>query len=550
MAILSISRKQFEKDIGKLDEKMENKVAMFGTPIEAITNENIDVEIFPNRPDLLSYGNFKNSFLAFLGKSGKTGLRKIKIEPYNPKKNYEVIIDKSVEKVRPYTACAIVKNLKFDDNKIKEIIDIQEKLHATLGRKRKKAAIGIYPLEEIKLPICYKAIDPDRIKFQPLEFPREITGRQILSQHPAGREYGFLLENYDMYPVFIDASNEVLSMPPIINSHKTGKITRETKEVFVECSGFDLNILKKLLNIIIFSLAEIGGKVYSMNLKYGNKNIATPDLTPESMKISLDNVNKLLGLNLKENDIKKCLEKMGYEYKNKSVLIPAYRTDILHEVDLIEDIAIAYGYENFMPKIPQISTIGEQDKKEVIKKKIAEILTGLGLLETSSYHLTTIDDQIKKTELKETNAVEVMDSKTEYNILRNDLAHYMLKILSENVDVEYPQEIFQLGKIFHQESNIIKEKEHLSIALAPGNFTKAKQIIDYLSKMLNIKFNIVNSSKIPGYFIDGRAAEITFNNKSIGHIGEIHPKILNNFKIKMPVALLEIDIEDVLRELS
>ncbi|MBS3092788.1 phenylalanine--tRNA ligase subunit beta [Candidatus Pacearchaeota archaeon] len=546
MAILSIPRKRFEKDIGKFNAEMENKIAMFGTPVEAVDSDKIDVEIFPNRPDLLSYGNFKNSFLAFSSRKGKTGLIKVKVE--KPENNYSVIIDKSVEKVRPFTACAIVKNLMFDDEKIKEIIDIQEKLHATLGRKRKKAAIGIYPLEKIKLPIKFEAKKPEDIKFIPLEASKEMNGRQILSQHPTGREYGFLLENYGLYPVFTDANNEVLSMPPIINSHKTGKISNETKEVFIECSGFDFNILKKILNIVAYSLAEMGGKIYSMNLKYGNKTVNTPDLNPEVIKINLDNVNKLLGLQLKEAEVNRYLEKMGYEYKNKSVLVPAYRVDVLHEVDLIEDIAIAYGYQNFIPEILQVSTIGEKDKKEIIKKKIAEALIGIGLLETSSYHLTTKDDQIKKTGLNIFNAIEVSDSKTEYSILRNDLSHYMLKILSENVDVEYPQEIFQIGRIFHQGNKTIEEKEHLAFALAPGNFTKAKQILDYLSKMLNIKLDIVNA-KEASYFIEGRVAEIKFNSMNIGYIGEVHPQILNNFKIKMPVTMLEINIDGILEEL-
>ena len=285
-----------------------------------------------------------------------------------------------------------------------------------------------------------------------------------------------------------------------------------------------------------------------MNVKHGNKTVNTPDLNPEVIKINLDNVNKLLGLQLKEAEVNRYLEKMGYEYKNKSVLVPAYRVDVLHEVDLIEDIAIAYGYQNFIPEILQVSTIGEKDKKEIIKKKIAEALIGIGLLETSSYHLTTKDDQIKKTGLNIFNAIEVSDSKTEYSILRNDLSHYMLKILSENVDVEYPQEIFQIGRIFHQGNKTIEEKEHLAFALAPGNFTKAKQILDYLSKMLNIKLDIVNA-KEASYFIEGRVAEIKFNSMNIGYIGEVHPQILNNFKIKMPVTMLEINIDGILEEL-
>lgn len=542
MTILTIPRKQFEKEIGKLNEQMQEKIAMFGTPIEAINEEKVDIEIFPNRPDLLSYQNYKNAFFSFQGKN--TGLRNIKVN--KPEKDFQVIIDKSLEKIRPYTACAIVKGLNFDNEKIKEIIDIQEKLHLTLGRKRRKAAIGIYPLEKISLPIKFEARKPEEIKFIPLEIGREMNGRQILNQHPSGREYGFLLEGLEKYSVFVDSNNEILSMPPIINSEKTGKINEGTKDIFIECSGFDFIILNKILNIIIVSLESMGGKIYQMNLKYSNKTIVTPDLEPEKMKFNLEKCNKLLGLQLNEKQVQELLNKMGYNYKSKLVDIPAWRTDILHEVDLFEDIAIAYGYDKFIPEIPQISTIGQADKKEIIKGKMAEILSGLELLETSSYHLTTKQDQIRNTGLSIKEIIEVKNSKTEYTLLRHDLAHYMLKILSENVDVEYPQEIFQIGRVFHG----LEEKDNLSIALSPGNFTKARQILDYLSKMLDIQIEIKNPQDNSVYYIEGRSADILYNKKIIGNIGEINPKILKNFKIKMPVTLFEININDILNDIS
>ena len=536
MATLNISKEKFEKEIGKLDENMQERIIMFGCPIEALNDEELILEIFPNRPDLLSYQNFKNSFLSFLGKN--KGLNEADFN--KPLKDYEINIDKSVESVRPYTACAIVKNLKFDDSKIKEIIDIQEKLHTTVGRNRKKAAIGIYPLEKIKLPISYKALLPEKIKFQPLGFSREINGKQILSQHPAGRDYGHLLEGYDKYPVFMDAENQILSMPPIINSHNTGKIDEKTKEVFIECSGHDLEILKKILNIICYTLSDMGGKIYQMKVNY-KKPIITPDFSKEVMKISLENTNKLLGLNLKELDLKKLFEKMGYSYNKGQVFVPSYRTDILHEVDLMEDIAIAYGYDKFIPEIPNIAGTGEIDKREELKIKVAEILAGLGMLETSSYHLINLDS-IKKFSLNEDEFVKIKDSKTEFEYLRKNLAIFLLKILGENVDVEYPQDIFQLGGVFNSD---LSESEHLAIAGSPSNFTKLKQMLEYLSKMLDIKFEIYKTNIFEPCFIEGRVAEVKFNGKTLGYFGEVHPKILKNFKIKMPVALLEINLEEL-----
>src|SRR3990167_6740585 len=220
MAIIAFSKKQFEKDIGKIDEKMQNKIALFGTPVENVTSDEIQIEVFPNRPDMLSYQGFKRGFLAYLGK--KTGLKNYKLN--SPEKDYIVKVDSSVSKIRPYTVCAVVKELKFDNEKIKEIIEIQEKIHFTLGRKRKKLAIGIYPLEKIKFPITYKALKPAEIRFVPLESEKEMNGLEILKNHPTGKEYAHLLKGMEKFPVFIDAKNKILSMPPIINSAETGRI--------------------------------------------------------------------------------------------------------------------------------------------------------------------------------------------------------------------------------------------------------------------------------------------------------------------------------------
>ncbi len=546
MASVILNKKKFEREIGRLDEKMQDRISLFGTPIEKITDNEVELEIFPNRPDMLSYEGFKRAFLAFIDR--KTGLRRYKLN--KPEKDYKVIIESSLKNIRPYTACTIVKGLKLDDEKIKELVEIQEKLHLTLGRKRKKVAIGIYPLEKIKLPITFKALEPDKIKFIPLETDREMSGLQILQKHPAGKEYAHLLAGKEKFPIFVDSNNSILSMPPIINSQLTGKITKDTKEVFVECSGFDYSTLKKCLNIIVTILADMGGEIYQMEIQSERKNKGiTPDLETEKMKISVENTNKLLGLDLNEKQIKKLLERMGYDYNNKTAEIPAWRVDVLHEVDLIEDIAIAYGYENFIPEIPEISTIGGEDSKEITKRKISEILSGLGLLETSSFHLTMKENQFRKmgNQSEETKAILIKESKTDYNILRNDLSHYMLKIFSENVDSEYPQRIFEMGKVFSQEKNEISERENLSIAITPGNFTELRQILEYLSRMLGLesKMEIKEPSEFPLHFIEGRVAEILINNKKAGFIGEIHPKILKNWKLKMPVSIFEINLESI-----
>jgi phenylalanyl-tRNA synthetase beta chain len=541
MAGIKFSRKEFEKHI-KLTKEVEEQITMFGTNLESLNDEEIEISVNPNRPDLYSLSGFIRALFAFSGK--KKGLKEYKLN--KPEKDYEVVIDGSVLGVRPFTACAIVKNLKFDDEKIKEIIDIQEKIHTTLGRNRKKIAVGIYPLEKIKLPIRFEARKPEDIKFIPLETNREMNGRQILSSHPTGRDYAHLLEGKTKFPIFVDANNEILSMPPIINSHKTGKITGNTKEIFIECSGFELEVLKKTLNILVTMFADMGGNIYQMKVK-NKREYLTPDLTPENIKLNIEHANKLLGLNLNEKNVKELLEKMGHEYEKGLVKIPAWRTDILHEVDIIEDIAIAYGYENFVPEIPNISFSGEESRLEVRKRKIANILAGLNILETSSLHLTTEDDQFKKMGIKDKeNMIEVENSKTEYTLLRNNLIHSNLKILSENTDNEYPQRIFELGRIFEKDSKQesgIKETENLCICLAntQSNFTDIKQVLDYLARMTKVEYILKEAENI--FFIKGRCARIIVNKKEIGYMGEISPQILENLKIKMPICALEIDLE-------
>ena len=551
MAVVNIDRKTFEQEIGSLDAKMQEKIFMFGNPIQNLNDKELQIEVFPNRPDMLSYQGFKRAFLAFLGK--EVGLREYKIN--KPEKNYVVSIDSSVKDIRPYTACAIIKDIKLDDEKIKELIEIQEKLHVTLGRKRKKLAIGIYPLEKIKLPITFKAIEPDQIKFIPLESDKELSGLEILQKHPTGKEYAHLLAGKAKFPIFVDDDNNILSMPPVINSQKTGRVTSETKNLFVECSGFDEEILKSCLNILVSTMADMGAKIYQMEIKYKvTKKEITPDLKTSEMKISIENVNKLLGLSLNEKQIKENLEKMGHGYNKGVVTIPAWRIDVLHEVDLIEDIAIAYGYENFIPEIPEISTIGEESKNEIIKRKLSEILIGLGMIEVSNYHLTTKKDQGEKMDLseKKSSFIEIIGSKTEYNILRENLSHYLLKNLSENVDSEYPQKIFEIGKVFTLEGTEqkVNEKESLSIAVSPGNFTEVKQVLEYLFKMASQKIEFKEATKLPEHFVEGRTAEVLLNKKVVGYIGEIHPKILSNWRIRMPVALLEISIDEIMKELE
>ena len=546
MPTININRKVFEKLVGKKlpTEKLKDRISYLGTDLEEINEKEIIVEIFPNRPDMLSVQGLARAFSSFIGH--KTGLRNYKVH----KSNEKMIIEKSVANVRPYTACAIVKDLHFDNEKIKEVIDTQEKLHVTYGRNRKKVAIGIYPFEKIKTPIRFMAKKPEEIIFQPLEFPRKINALQILKQHPAGRDYGHLLEGKEKFPVFIDANNEVLSVPPIINSHKTGKISEKTKDVFIECSGFDFEIMKKCLNMIVCTLAEMDGKIYSMELIYGNKKYITPDLSPESIKVDIDYTNKLLGLNLKENEVKKLLERMGHGYMNKKARIPAYRADIIHQADLAEDISIAYGYENFKALIPHVATVAAENKFEIFKNKLSNLLIGLDLIETIAYDLTNKEFQCKRmnTDLQ---LVELANSiSSDYNVLRSWIVPSLMEILSNNKHHEYPQKIFTIGTIFKKNDKFetnIEENQRLAVAIASEktDYTEIRQVLDYLFRSLGLEYEIVEAEH--NSFIEGRLGRVRTNGKKVAYIGEINPKIITNWGLEIPVTAFELNLTELYR---
>jgi len=539
MVIVRHSLKEFEKHVVLSDENLE-KLSLFGTPVELLDKE-VEIEINPNRPDLIPLEGLVRAFNTFQGKT------KNKTYSINkPEKDYKVFVDKSVKEVRPNTVCAIVKNLKLDNEKIKDLVNFQEKIHTTMGKNRKKMAIGIYPLDKIKLPLRYEAKNPLNIKFAPLGYEKEMNAQQILKRHPAGIEYSHLLKGKAKLPIFIDANGKILSLPPIINSNETGKVTENTKNLFIECSGFDKEILNKALNILVTSLIDMGGKAYSMKI-YDKKNQITPDLTREKIRVSLENVNKLLGINLKEKEMIKLLNKMGHEYKKGFAFVPAWRTDILHEVDLIEDIAISYGYDKFVPEIPKLATIGEESRENKLKSKISELLIGLNLLEISSYHLMK-KAETKKLKLK--NILEVENSKTEYKVLRQNLLSSVLRVLSKNKDKEYPQNIFEIGKVFSQDDNQetgIKEQTNLVIALTPGNFTEIKQHLEYLTKMLDLSYKVKETTQQG--FIEGRTGSIVLHGKEIGHFGEVHPNTLKTWNLKMPLAILELNLDEVIEKI-
>ncbi len=548
MSAITIDKKELLRLIGKKlgDKELDDRLSMMGAPVDAVLANELQLDIAPNRPDWLSAQGVARSLSSFLG--NKTGLRQYKVA----KERYQVIVDKSVAGIRPYTACAVVKGLQLTDEKLREIIQAQEKLHVTYCRNRKKAAIGIYPLEKIQFPVRYLAKKPEEIVFVPLEGERAINARQLLAQHPTGRAYAHLLEGKQKFPVFVDNKGQVLSVPPIINAQSTGKVEISTKDVFIECSGFDLHTLKTLLNIIVTMLADMGGKIVSVDVKYA-KGIATPDLTPRKMKVDADAINQLLGLELKESDIKRLLERMGFGYQNKQALIPAYRADIMHNVDLAEDIAIAYGYDEFEAEIPQVATIGAEDAFAAFQNTLANFLVGLGLLEAKTYHITNANVQNKLMNRKG-DVIELANALTpDYNALRAWLLPTLLEVLKVNKMRDYPQKFFSMGTVFAPNSKTptqVEEQTALSIIAAHPkvDYTEIRQIVEYALRVLGVQYSFEEVEH--GSFIPGRVAQLKVNGHAIGVLGELAPQVITNFNLDMPAAAAEINLTELFIHLT
>ncbi|MEM4259727.1 MAG: phenylalanine--tRNA ligase subunit beta [Candidatus Woesearchaeota archaeon] len=566
MPTVNLNKKTVFELLGKKysDEELKDKIPMIGVGLDSIDTNYINVEIFPNRPDLLSEQGFARALSSFFGI--KKGIRRYT----TTKSDYKVFVDKSVKNVRPFTACGVVKNIKFDDEKIKEVIQIQEKLHITYGRNRKKCAIGIYPLEKIRFPIKYTAKSPEEIFFMPLESNKKMNGNEILKNHPTGKQYAHLLDGKKVFPIFIDANNEILSIPPIINSETVGKITENTRDVFIEVSGFDFEYLSKCLNMIVTAFIDMGGVAYEIKIIYGEHNkekrteldfkntSITPNFDNEKIKIDINYINKILGLKLKENELKGLLEKMGFEYSNKTVIIPCYRCDIIHQIDIVEDVAIAYGYNNFEGIIPKVATIGEENRFEVFKNKVRNCLTNIGLIEVKNVSLTNKKIQ-QELSCYNIEVVELANSfSEEHNILRAWLTPSLLKNLQDNKANEYPQNIFEIGTVFVKEDNNSKDNnnptgvsefDRLCICLASkdSDFTKVRQVVDYLMRSFGIEYDISEVQHTT--FIEGRVGRISVDKKEIAYIGEIHPKVLNNFELTTPVSCLELNLTELYKKI-
>ncbi len=314
--------------------------------------------------------------------------------------------------------------------------------------------------------------------------------------------------------------------------------------MFIECTGTDLFNAQIALNIFVTMLADMGGEIYSVEMIYPDKRLVTPDLTPREMALDLDYVNGKLGLSLTDSDVKKYLEHMGHGYKAKKVLVPAYRADILHPIDLVEDIAVAFGFENFTEEIPQVATIAQEDPLQRFISRLIDVLVGAGMQEIRTFHLYSKDELQTKMNVGH-DCVPLRNAPADYDHLRNSLLSGLLKTLAQNQHHDYPHLLFEIGTVFIPDTKAedgVCEKTMLGIAIChdKADFTSIRQVVDMIARSLVLNLNVKEIEHAS--FISGRVAQAAAG-EPFAVFGELHPKVLTAWNLPMPTAVAEIDVD-------
>ncbi|MHA2363276.1 MAG: phenylalanine--tRNA ligase subunit beta [Candidatus Hodarchaeales archaeon] len=528
-----------------------------GVPVKGIEEESIHVEVYPNRPDMLGVEGLARGF------AGKTerilGLPEFKAEGSDA---FDVFVPTEMEKYRPYLAMVKVTNLNLNDEELQSIFTFHEKLHTTHARYRKKASIGLYDIKAGKLEVplklnMVKADDP-KWKFIPLDETQLMTPAEMTKNTAKGRDYAHLVPK-DKMPGLIDKNDQILSIIPILNSNDS-RVTSDTTELFVDCTGTDYDNMMYTFNMVITALIERGGIVHPATIHYeydtpAGRSVVLPDFAPSTMKIKPSYINKKLGKKLSIAEQIKCLEKSRFGVKkvNKNELdvkIPCYRTDILHPVDFIEEIAIAYGYSKFTPTIPDVTTIGEENIWQILKRRMSNLFAGIGAYEVMTYMLTNEDKIFTKMNLPTTydDLVIIANPLTTLTtICRNWLLPSLMEILTKSKSSTFPQRLFEMAKVTHldqiTDTNTRDDWNFCYVeSSAQCNFNNARAALKTFENNLDIQLTLKTNNNLP-YLISGRSADIYFQNKKIGFIGEIHPQVLVNWGLDLPVVCFEIETE-------
>jgi len=551
MPTITLERDRFSAFVGRdlSVEEIAKWLPWLGTDTEEVGSDYVKIEYNPNRVDFSSYGGVARAFRGLMG--WETGMPKFEVK----QGNIVLKVDKSVAEVRPYVVSAVVRGLKIDYEAIRELMEMQEGLHWMVGRDRKKASIGVHNLDAVEPPFLYITCAPNEIKFVPLDKTEEMTPQEVLDKHEKGVAYRSHVDWASRYPLIVDRNGDVLSFPPIINGELT-RVAEDTRNLFIDVTGTELNAISRSLNVLVTALADMGGTIENVRVEYPDQVLVTPDLTPQKMNLHVDYSNERLGLNFSEAQTIEALQKSRLDAKKveKGVLdvtIPAYRTDILHEIDLVEEVVIGYGYYNLTPTKPATVTTGKQHRVSEVAADVRQIMVGLGFVEALNFVLANEVDHYQKMRRKPEGLVTLANPvSTEYSIIRNDLLPSLMKNLADSKHHVFPQRMFEVSDVIKLDDNSETYTERRIHAAAvsshpTANFTEIKSVLEALLMNLGLKNWTVKETNDPS-FLAGRAAAVSLGNMELGVVGEIHPEVLNNFELENPTGAFEIDLQKII----
>jgi phenylalanyl-tRNA synthetase beta chain len=553
MPTLTLDRDRFSSYVGRsvTVKEMAKWLPWLGTDTEEVGTDYVKIEYNPNRVDFCSYSGVARAYQGLMG--WKTGMPNFKVK----KGNITLTVDKSVAEVRPYVVSAIIRGLNVDYEAIRELMEMQEALHWMLGRDRKKASIGVHNLDAVKPPFSYVTCAPDEIKFVPLDKTEEMTPQEVLEKHEKGMAYKSEVDWASRYPLIVDRNGDVLSFPPIINGELT-RVAEDTRNLFIDVTGTEMNAIQRSLNVLVTALADMGGTIEAVPVEYPDQVIVTPDLTPQKMKLHVDYSNERLGLNFSAEQTIEALQRSRLDAEKVEtgvlgVTIPAYRTDILHEIDLVEEVAIGYGYYNLTPTVPATVTTGKQHRVSEVAADVRQIMVGLGFVEALNFVLANEVNHYQKMRRKAEELVTLANPvSTEYSIIRSELLPSLMGNLADNKHQVFPQRIFEVSDVIalSEESESRTERRIHAAAVTShptANFTETKSALEALLMNLGFKEWKVEETNHPS-FLAGRAATVSLGNMEFGVVGEIHPEVLNNFELENPTGAFEIDLQKIIDE--
>jgi phenylalanyl-tRNA synthetase beta chain len=536
MAVITLPYRYLER-LTRTDKKtIIDRIAMIGSDIERMEDDHFDVEFFPDRPDLFSPEGVARAMRGFL--NIETGLSDYPVKP----SGITFTVDPGLAEIRPVLGAAVIRGLAFDDESIQSIMSLQEALHWAVGRGRSKVAIGIHDLSKVTGPFRYIAA-PRNTRFVPLDFTESMTMEEMLEKHPKGKAYAHLVNDFPRFPLILDAKDRVLSFPPIINGDLT-RVTTATTDILLDTTGTDRRAVMRAVAIVCSALAEAGGTLESVEID----GQVCPDLSPSIRTISVLECNRLLGISVSADEMAALLRRMRFGATpvgsdSVRVEVPCFRGDIMHDWDIFEDVAIAYGYENIQAEPLSTATVGKPHPVQVIAHLTRSIFCGLEYLEVMPFTLTSEEVLYKRMNRPENSAVlhVLHPISIENTVVRTDLIPLLLEFLTLNRHRELPQRLFVVGDVVE---NCVTYQRAAGVSMHPdADFSEAYAAADAVLRELGITYTISESAD-PA-FIEGRRADIEVNGKKVGVFGEIYPSVLIGFELEHPVAAFELDLRAV-----